>query len=104
MVVVLDVNNLTEEERSNFDTLVKKAKGRTFADSLSAFAHVEAKYRVGNCIDKDPKDFTDKDKEICETVEDKMEEYLLYDEDALNYDALDEIVQDVINENYERFE
>jgi hypothetical protein len=100
MVVVLDVkdlNNLTEEERKDFDTLVKKAKGRTFADSLSAFAHAEAKYRVGNCIDKDPEDFTDKDKEICETVEGKMEEYLLYDENALNYDALDAIVQDVVN-------
>lgn len=75
--------------------LLEKSKVKKFNTPLEAFASEEARLRVNKLIEDENIPETDIQKCIDE-VESELSNYLLYSENAFNYDGIDDIIKETV--------
>lgn len=95
--IKIDTHKLAQTDHLALRQLVNRADGRFYEDALQAFAFDEAESRIEDHIGADR--FEKLDKAVVDETADKIHEYLLDDEDAFNYDRIDEIVDETLEEN-----
>lgn len=93
MIVKVNTKKLSQAQKLALRQIVSDTDGSFYESPLQAFAFEEARMRVNDHLGHLPQE-----RGVIDDVADALTEYLTDDEEALNYDGIDNIVDTKLNE------